>query len=517
MPESQPSESAPSPPRDEKIVAEKPSLSIRTRITTGFLICFLMALGITLASLYFIFRLEEKLHFLDVADNFTFEIQQARRFEKNFFLYGTNLAEAQSHVQTALTLLQTNTLKLQGVVGKEPFQTMVVHTETYKSLLENIQMLVETKSETIAPQRRKLEADLRLHGAEMISLAFTILQKERQSVEQMLGWARRVPLIFLGFLFVLMIYLAHLLSRQILGPLTQLLGYTHRIAKGDFTPVIPTRPYRDEFSDLTLAMNRMLEELDRRHDVLILSHKLRAVGTLTAGIAHELNNPINNITLTAHVLKEDYNELSDGERLEMIEDLISQADRSQSIIRNLLDFAREGESKIEPLELGQLIQETVRLAGNQIKLSGAHLDVSILPNLPRIHGDHQQLSQVFLNILLNALDIIPKGGRIQISVANEDPNFLAAKITDNGPGIPEHILPNIFDPFFTTKTQGKGTGLGLSVSQGIVARHGGQIRVSSKTGVGTTFTIILPVTTIPAPELSSKLFEESNLPSLVRK
>ncbi len=254
MPEPLLSENSLPSNHDEKIVSERPSLSIRTRITFGFLICFLMALGITLASLFFIFRLEEKLHFLEVADNFTFEIQQARRFEKNYFLYGTNLAEAQSHVQTALTFLQSNTLKLQGVVGREVFQNIVVHTETYKALLENIQMLVETKSEAIASQRRKLESDLRLHGAEMISLAFTALQKERQSVEQILGWARRVPLFFLGFLFVLMIYLAHLLSRQILGPLTQLLGYTGRIAQGDFTPVIPTRPYRDEFSDLNLAM-----------------------------------------------------------------------------------------------------------------------------------------------------------------------------------------------------------------------------------------------------------------------
>ena len=108
-----------------------------------------------------------------------------------------------------------------------------------------------------------------------------------------------------------------------------------------------------------------------------------------------------------------------------------------------------------------MIQETIKLAGNQIKLAGVHLDVSILPNLPRIHGDHQQLSQVFLNILLNALDVIPKGGRIQVSVAHEDPNFVAAKITDNGPGIPEHILPNIFDPFFTTKTQRERHGIGF--------------------------------------------------------
>ncbi len=268
--------------------------------------------------------------------------------------------------------------------------------------------------------------------------------------------------------------------------------------------MIPTRPYKDEFSVLILAMDRMLKELSHRQEILVQSHKLRAVGNLTAGVAHELNNPINNISLTAHLLLEDYRDLPDEERLDMIRDLISQADRSQGIIRNLLDFAREGESKIEPLDLGQIIQETVRLAGNQIKISGAHLDVSVLPHLPRIHGDHQQLSQVFLNIILNAIDVIPKGGRIQVSVAHDGPNFLSAKITDNGPGIPEHILPNIFDPFFTTKTKGKGTGLGLSVSHGIVARHGGQIRVESRVGVGTTFTVILPVTTFPAPELNPK-------------
>ena len=499
---------ATSPKDSHSTSSGRPLLGIRTRITLGFFICFLMALGITLISLYVVVLLKEKLHFLQVADNFSVEIQQARRFEKNYFLYGTNLPEAANHVNTALTLLQTNVLQLKGVIGKPNYDALINHTETYQKLLENLQTVDKNRRKAPAAQRGKLESDLRIHGSEMISLAFSLVQKERQTVEEMLQWSRRVPIFFLIFLFFLMIYLAHLLSRQILAPLNKILKYTQRIAKGDFTPEVPSRSYRDEFSDLLSAINRMLEELAHHQEILIQSHKLRAVGTLTAGVAHELNNPINNITLTAHMLLEEYQEISDEERREMILDLISQADRSQSIVRNLLDFARESESKIESLDLGALIQETIKLAGNQIKLAGVHLDLSVLPNLPRIHGDHQQLSQVFLNILLNALDVIPKGGRIQVSVAHEDPNFVAAKITDNGPGIPEHILPNIFDPFFTTKTRGKGTGLGLSVSQGIIARHGGQIRVSSKEGIGTTFTIILPVTTIPAPELSSKLFED---------
>ncbi|MEW6185634.1 MAG: ATP-binding protein [Thermodesulfobacteriota bacterium] len=480
----------------------RPILGIRTRITMGFFISFLMALGFTLFSLYAVVILKDKLYFLQVADNFSVEIQQARRFEKNFFLYGTNLSEAASHVNTGLNLLHSNVLPLKGVIGADNYNVLLNHTQIYQRLLEDLQALGEKKGAEFASQKEKLASDLRIHGSEMISLAFGLVQKERQSVEDMLQWARRIPIFFLIFLFFLMIYLALLLSRQILAPLNKILGYTQRIAQGDFTPTVPSRPYRDEFSDLLTAINRMLEELAHRQEILIQSHKLRAVGTLTAGVAHELNNPINNISLTAHMLLEEYREISDEERKEMIQDLISQADRSRSIVRNLLDFARESESKIESLDLGSLIQETVKLAGNQIKLAGVHLDVSILPHLPRIHGDQQQLSQVFLNILLNALDAIPKGGRIQVSVAHEDPNFVAAKITDNGPGIPEHILPNIFDPFFTTKPQGKGTGLGLSVSQGIVARHGGQIKVSSKEGTGTTFTIILPVTTIPAPELS---------------
>jgi two-component system NtrC family sensor kinase len=489
---------------DGMVFVGKPSLSIRTRISLGFLICFFLALGITLVSLFSVFHLENKLRFLKVADNFSFEIQQARRFEKNYFLYGTNLADALSHAQTAYIFFQTDALSLQPVVGKGKLDDLANHVGKYIALLENLQMWERKGVPVTSPQRHALETELRMHGAEMVSVASNMVQKERQSVEGMLRWARSVPVYFLIFLFFIMFYLAHLLSRQILGPLRQILKYTERIAKGDFTPALPSRPYRDEFSALILAMNRMLKELSNRQAVLVQAHKLRAVGTLTAGVAHELNNPINNITLTAHMLLEDYKDLSDEERLEMIQDLISQSDRSRTIVRNLLDFARESESKIEALDLGQLIQETVHLAGNQIRLSHAHLDISILPNLPRIHGDRQQLSQVFLNILLNALDVTPKGGRIQLSVAHEEPNFLAVKITDSGPGIPDHVLSNIFDPFFTTKNKGKGTGLGLSVSQGIVARHGGEIRVSSKVGIGTTLTVILPVTTIPAPELTTK-------------
>jgi len=252
--------------------------------------------------------------------------------------------------------------------------------------------------------------------------------------------------------------------------------------------------------------------LESREAVLIQSHKMRAIGTLTAGVAHELNNPLNNITITAHMLLEDYDRLSDEERKEMVRDVVNEAGRSKGIISDLLDFARESGSQLESLDLLEILRETINLVSNQIRLSGIKMELQSRGYLPCIHGDRQQLMQAFLNLILNAVDASSKGGKIQVLVVpSDEPGYVAVKVIDFGSGIPEHILDSIFDPFFTTKTGVKGTGLGLSVSQGIVGKHGGRILVSSEQGKGSTFTVTLPVTTIPADIDSG-----NNLPGQVR-
>ena len=376
---------------------------------------------------------------------------------------------------------------------------MRAHLDRYESLIARLLSIQSGRVSAAPAEKTAIETELRDHGSQMVAFSIELADKERSSVNATLDLFKRLPVAFLAFLLVFSVFVANFLARQIVGPLSRLGASTQRIAGGDFTPLTPQRWYRDEFSNFALALNTMMRELAHRQEVLVQSHKLSAIGTLTSGVAHELNNPINNITLTAEMLKEDYATLGDGERLDMVNDLVEQAGRARKIVRNLLDFARESEIKTEKLDLAEVLRGATSLAANQIRLSGARITLDMAPNLPAIHGDGPSLVQVFVNLLLNAVDAVGKGGRVRIAAESKhDPGWVQVTVSDDGQGIPAHVLPYIFDPFFTTKPRGKGTGLGLSVSLGIVRQHGGDIRVESEPGKGTTFTVLLPAAMVPA-------------------
>lgn len=483
-----------------KALKERPKLSIRMQIYFSFLFSFIIIFGIAIAHLINIYEMEKKIRFLEISNYYLFEIQQARRFEKNFFLYGTNLADALENVNVAGGILLENVDDLERVLGKNAFNEILIHLEEYDRLLQNLSGIEGNVSSLENRERlRAAEVEVRRHGQEIISSAQNLMQKEKKELDEMILTSRKIHILTFLFLFLFVGFITYFLGKRILNPINRFLTYTQRIGQGDFTPIMPARRYRDEFSQLAIAINQMIKELDHRQNILIESHKLRAIGTLTAGVAHELNNPINNITLTAHMLLEDYERLADDEKKEMVSDVIQEANRSQKIVRNLLDFARESESRMEPLDVSDVVDETLRLVKNQITLKGVVVDLKAMPNLPRIYGDKQQLCQVLLNLIINALDVTERNGKIQLLVVpSDDPKFIEVKVTDFGPGIPDHILPSIFDPFFTTKGKGAGTGLGLSVSQGLIAKHGGHIDVRTKVGHGTTFTVSMPITSFPA-------------------
>lgn len=476
-------------------------ISLRFQICASFFFVFLVAVVAAFVLNSANSKVEKKLRFLEISNDFIVEIIQARRFEKNFFLYATNMNDALENVYQAKAIFDRNTEELQQVLGQESYEKMLSSLNRYGEILERL--LISEKSGISGNEEKarkeQMEIEIRKSGRELVSLAQDFMGRERISLGKLLEQSRKLHFYSLLFLLVFLAANASFLGSRILGNVSRFSAYARRIASGNFTPITPAKRYGDEFTELALAINQMILELENREAVLLQSHKMRAVGTLTAGVAHELNNPLNNITLTAHMLLEDYEQLEDGERKEMIEDVVHEAGRSKKIISNLLDFARESSSELEPLALDKLLQDTIALASNQLKLSGIKILFQSTGNLPRIHGDSQQLQQVFLNLILNAIDASPKGSKIEVLVLPaDDPKYVAVKVIDSGTGIPEHILHSIFDPFFTTKPKGSGTGLGLSVSQGIVAKHGGRVRAASQEGKGSTFSVTLPITTIPA-------------------
>jgi two-component system NtrC family sensor kinase len=289
------------------------------------------------------------------------------------------------------------------------------------------------------------------------------------------------------------IVVAFYLARMLVQPLVQMQQAMDKIAHGDFTPLPESATSSEEFFALFRAFNRMIHELQVHQEQLVHSRKIAAVGTLTSGIAHELNNPINNIVLTAEALKEDFRSMSPEESMGLIQDILTQSERASEIVKGLLDFSRAEQPDFEALPIRALLQDTLKLVRNQLTLSGIHVEEELPADLPPIHGEKKSLQQVFLNLFINAIQAMLDGGTLRISAHPSDNQWMVIDISDTGIGIdPEH-LSQIFDPFYTTKQVGKGTGLGLSVTYGIVEKHGGHIEVKSRKGQGTTFTVTLPL------------------------
>ena len=475
----------------------RPKKSMRAKITVSFSLFFILCFAITTWSYWVLTKLEDKILFLEITDNYMVEIQQVRRFEKNYLLYGTDLNDAVAHMNLADTILKNHRDTIKSILGRAHFEKMNFNMAKYHT------QLIALGRAKDAQEREKLVPMLREYGSQIVSFAEEIVKEERKNMARMLLLAKRVPFYFLSILLVLVVFVVNSLISQFLMTLKRFMDYTKRIGEGDFSPIVPVREYRDEFTKLAEAFNTMIKELNHRHEILLESHKLRAIGTLVAGVAHELNNPLNNMLLTASMLKEDFSALSEDEQIEMVNDLIGETERSRRIVKDLLDFARESETHIKPLKIDDIVRDSVRLVANQVRLAKINMDMAFEKNLPHVHGDEQMLKQVFVNLILNAVDVLTPGGSVSISVRKDKmPGYLLVIVKDNGPGIPEHIRTRIFEPFFTTKPQGKGTGLGLSVCRGIIRKLGGYIQLADSSSSGTIFTVSLPITDSPAEIMS---------------
>ena len=301
---------------------------------------------------------------------------------------------------------------------------------------------------------------------------------------------------------VIAIAMGYLLGQRILKPVHRLINMSRRVSAGDLSPEVGPIS-SSEIGVLQKTFQEMLSSLRERDRSqraeselkLLQSEKQASVGRLAAGVAHEINNPLTGVLTFTHMLlrREDINE-------EIREDLQTIADateRVRMIVKGLLDFSRQTKIEPEPTDLNTLIEQTIPLVDNQSLVKGVIFCFDPGKDIPLRTLDRSQIQSVLLNIILNAIDATDKGGHINIytrlSAGPRQTKTIEVEISDSGCGIsPEH-LDKLFDPFFTTKEVGKGTGLGLSVSQGIIERHGGTIRVQSTVGQGSIFTICFPL------------------------
>jgi PAS domain S-box-containing protein len=245
-----------------------------------------------------------------------------------------------------------------------------------------------------------------------------------------------------------------------------------------------------------MALLTDITERRKIEEQLRHSQKMEAVGQMSAGIAHQLNTPLSVISAQLQMLREDLGSLDNENYSEQIDKVLQNASKMSNLVSDLLSFSRESKSQSELINVNNIIDEILLLNDIKAKKIGVRIEKRLASEIPYIIADRSKLEQVFLNIIVNSFDAMPKGGKLFIKSEIFMKNikaYILIKFKDSGIGIPENVVSKIFNPFFTTKPVGKGTGLGLSICQEYVKEHNGEIAVTSELGIGTTVSIELPV------------------------
>ncbi len=278
-------------------------------------------------------------------------------------------------------------------------------------------------------------------------------------------------------------------------PLQRITLAAVQVTDGEYGTEVDLRKSNDEIGLLANSFNEMsrkmaddIEQLKKLNEQLTRTEKLAAMGTLSAGVAHEVNNPLASISSLIQMMQRKDLDEDTKEKLRLIS---TQITRITQVTKDMMDFARARPAAKSLINVNEIIEMSLRLASFDKSFQKLELETDFEENMPEILADSDQLQQVFLNLFLNARDAMPSGGELSIITAqNEREIFI--KISDSGIGINSKDLKKIFDPFFTTKSAGNGTGLGLAVCYGIVTAHGGKIEAALNKSNGTTFLIILP-------------------------
>ncbi len=456
------------------------------KIILGNVLGIITLVMISVFSYHEVKLIQAKLRFMEIADNLNASFLEMRLSEKNYFLYKDQSAlqliknELHESEQT-ISSMRENIIT---AVGIEHFKKLNSNLKRYREEIEKIDLNGENA--------KVLQAGIRESGRALRMFSESIIRLERNKVNKIISASNKGLLYF----FCLVIFVAttstYLFFSKMFKSLRQIEKTANSISEGNFVETA-CKISNDELGSAMHAINSMCVELKTRHEQLIQSKKLASIGVLTAGVAHELGNPLNNISMVAQTYIELYDSLNKAERLDYMNTVLEECSRIKNIVQNLLDFSRPKQTDFKVSDINTLVKSSLRLVQNMLHVSGVETQLNLQKELPMVYIDENKIQGVLVNLYTNAIQAMTPGGTLSVRSFFENiSGHIMIEIKDTGTGISPEFISNIFDPFFSTKGT-QGTGLGLSISYGIIRNHQGEIRVKSDVGVGTTFTIELPV------------------------
>lgn len=523
-------------------------MSLKKKIALSFIISALI-IAILAAFEYFSFvEIKKEIRYLEITDTISRKSLQLRRHEKNFFLYSPQKADEESVAVTEylaeLNILLTQKLdideadkqSLKNSLDEYELRFSTIRknatvltglfdrtkladkkgTARYLSLVESTFLEQPAQSaeflekvillpghHPLVTGLRELDmeiAALRKTGEDILVSSKDLDRVAREKVETVIRVSQIAILIFFPLFFAVGIGSLFFITTNVVKRLMLLIKVVESTGKGSYPHLsLPSSRgnAHDEVGVLIDRFNTMEDklaegasEIERKNKELIQTKKLAAIGTLAAGVAHELNNPLNNIYLSAQVLAKQAGAQCPTEIKESLDDILGQTERVKRIVGELLEFARGREPQFKDVDLAGLIADSYRHLGSARDLGNIRFSFDPDPPQMVVSVDRGQIEQVFGNLFANAVDAMQGTGNLAVSLKQAD-EAVIIRIADTGRGIPRESLDKIFEPFFTTKD--KGTGLGLAIVYNIIKKHGGDIAAESEEGKGTTFVIVLPV------------------------
>ena len=461
-------------------------MKIVHKVMLGNIINIIFIALIYIAVFQFLELMLAKLQFVEIADDLNASFLGMRLSEKNYFLYGdaSVLKEIEVGLDQSIASIASVQENIVRAVGVSKYKELRGSVEKYKKAIQ--------QAEANKASDTNIQKTVRESGRQLREFSAKIVNLERKKVNDILSHSKKVLFYFFCVIILVAVVATYLFFSKFLSSLKRIEATANCISEGDFCK-IEGNITGDELGSVMTAINSMSEELDNRYEQIVQSRKLASLGILTAGVAHELGNPLNNIAMIAQSYIELADHLSKEETIDYMRTIEEETNRIEKIVQDLLHFSKPKKADFKEREINRVVEKSLKLVRNMLHVSGLEAKLDLQEGLPQVYIDENRIQEVLINLIINAIQVLSPGGLVLIRTHLEEKgDYVVIEVRDTGPGIlPEH-LPHIFVPFFSTKGV-SGTGLGLSVSYGIIKNHNGNMRVKSEVNVGTTFCIELPV------------------------